>query len=239
VSITKIESRWGPCSYFSKDEYVGKSLWNYGEYNPSETEMIISLAPKDKLFLDIGANFGVMAMAALASGFTNVVAFEPQPEVFKLLSENIPSGKAFNTALGASIGSAKMGKLRYSDRNNIGGLGLGTITPYGQITVPVTTLDSYEFTNVGFIKLDVEGFEEQVLIGGRETILRDKPIMYIEDDRAERSASLRRYITALGYTIEEHKPPLFREDNFFGKKINIWGRNYVSHNLICRPINEV
>lgn len=243
MSITKVDSRWGPCSFYSKDEYVGKSLWNYGEYNPDETEMIINLAASAQerygsnpiLCLDIGANFGVMGMALRAHGF-NVAAFEPQPEVYKLLQLNMEDkSSCYNYALGAETGTAKMGKLRYSERNNIGGLGIGTVTPFGTIEVNVATLDSFEFKNVGFMKVDVEGFEEKVLVGGRETILRDKPIMYIEDDRAENSPTLHRMIRSLGYEFTIHKPPLYREKNFFGKKKNVWDKNYVSHNLICIP----
>ena len=86
------------------------------------------------------------------------------------------------------------------------------------------------------IKIDVEGFEENVLKGAENTIKKYKPTMYIEDDRVEKSLSLRTYIKSLGYSIEEHKPPLYRANNFFGKKINVWNMNYVSHNIICRPI---
>jgi FkbM family methyltransferase len=240
MSITKVNSRWGEVAFYSKDEYVGKSLWNYGEYNPDETEMIINLATtaaathgSDMLCLDIGANFGVMGMALRANGFT-VASFEPQPLVFELLKSNVNS-MCFNCGLGSEEGTAKMGKLRYSERNNIGGLGIGTVSPFGTIDVSVKTLDSFEFENVGFMKVDVEGFEEKVLIGGRSTILRDKPIMYIEDDRAENSASLHRMIRSLGYEFTSHRPPLYRQHNFFNKKKNVWDKNYVSHNLICIP----
>ena len=231
-----VDSRWGPCTYFKKDEYVGRSIHNYGEYGPDETEKILELADKTKLCLDIGANIGVISMALIAGGF-KVEAFEPQPEVYKLLKKNVGlDANVHNTALGMAAGVADMPKVYYSDKGNFGGLGIGAKSIYGSYQVPVATLDSFNFENVGFIKLDVEGFEEQVLRGGVETILRDKPIMYIEDDRMEKSATLRAYIQELGYTYESHKPLLYRENNFFGLKKNIWApMNYASHNLICTP----
>ena len=235
MSTTQIESRWGPIEYFSKDEYVGRSLWNYGEYNPDETEYILSLAAEvpGRLCLDIGANFGVMAMALTHEGHT-VEAFEPQPAVFKLLEKNVPLAKCWNVGLGATAGVGKMGKLRYSDRNNVGGLGIGTTSIYGTIDVEIKTLDSFSYADVGFMKIDVEGFEEAVLRGGTELISRCKPIMYIEDDRREKSESLHRYLKELGYTFTPHRPPLYRENNFFGRKKLCWDRNYASHNLVCR-----
>lgn len=232
--LRMVAGRWGKTTYLGKDEYVGRSLHNYGEYNPDETEMILSLADKSRLCLDIGANFGVMGQALEFNGY-EVVSFEPQPELFKLvLSKNV-AGMKYNCALGDMPGTAPMPKLRYDEKNNFGGMGLGFRSVLGSIQVEVRTLDSFEFEDVGFIKIDVEGFEEKVLRGGQSTIARCRPVMYIEDDRAAQSKSLRDYIMSLGYTIEEHKPPLFREQNYLGYKKNVWGKNYVSHNLICRP----
>ena len=234
--MRSVKGRWGEIWFYGKDEYVGRSLFNYGEYNPDETEMILALATeagKDRLCLDIGSNFGVMAQAIEANGFT-CVAFEPQPDVYDVLVKNV-HGITMNIGLGDVPGVAKMAKILRGSRANYGGSGIGFRSELGTIDVRVDTLDNIGFSNVGFMKIDVEGFEEKVLQGGKELILRDRPIMYIEDDRTALSASLRAYIVGLGYTIEEHKPPLFRENNFFKNKKNVWGKNYVSHNIICRP----
>lgn len=226
-----VEGRWGRVKFFLKDEYVGRSLYNYGEYGPDETEKIIALA--DGLCLDIGANIGCISQALVVSGMP-VIAFEPQPEVFKVLDENVVCEK-YNVALGGEIGVAKMPKVYYSAKGNFGGLGIGAKSIYGSYDVPVRTLDSFELQDVGFMKIDVEGFELEVLRGGRETINRCKPIMYIEDDRIDKRKALRAAIVELGYTIEEHYPALYRENNFFGLKKNIWDMEYASHNLICMP----
>ena len=232
--ITSVNGRWGKCHYFRQDEYIGKSLLNYGEYNPDETEYIVSLAAKagkDKLVLDIGANIGVISQALERCGFT-VEAFEPQPEVFNLLRKNM-KGKAHNLALGAEAGKATMPKVDYAKPNNFGGLGLGMAGKNGNIDVEVRTLDSFNFRQVGMIKIDVEGFEEQVLRGGIETIRRCNPLLYLEDDRTEKSDGLHKLLAELGYKIQRHDPPLYRETNFFAQKVNIWGKNFVSRNIVC------
>lgn len=226
-----VNGRWGTTFYIGKDEYVGRSLHYYGEYNPDETEMILSLASGH--CLDIGANFGVMAQALEYNGF-KVSSFEPQPDVFNILRQNV-RGECFNMGLGSTPGTFKMPKIFLGSKANYGGSAIGTRSDMGTIDVSVGVLDSFEFDDIGFMKIDVEGFEEKVLRGGVKTIERCRPIMYIEDDRMELSDSLRRYIRGLGYTIEEHKPPLYRENNFFGYKKNVWDKNYASHNLICRP----
>lgn len=226
-----VDGRWGRTWFIGKDEYVGRSLFNYGEYNPDETEMILSLA--SGVCLDIGANFGVMGQALESKGY-EVISFEPQPDVFNILRKNV-TGECYNMGLGSSSGVFKMPKVLLGSKANYGGMSIGSRSDLGTIDVSVTTLDSFDFEDIGFMKIDVEGFEEAVLRGGVNTISRCRPIMYIEDDRVDRSASLRAYITSIGYTIEEHNPPLFREDNYFGLKRNVWDKNYVSKNIICRP----
>jgi FkbM family methyltransferase len=230
-----VDGRWGKSTFFAKDEYVGKSLYHYGEYNPDETEMIISLAYKNRLCLDVGANIGVISQALETSGY-KVIAFEPQPEVYKVLQMNF-GGEAHNVAVGSAEGTAEMPKLHYSEKGNFGGISLNTKSPYGSYKVVVVTLDDMiaSSEDVGFIKIDVEGYELEVLKGAVDTIRRCRPVLYIEDDRVSKSVSLRKYITELGYTIEEHKPTLYREENFFDKKTNVWDKLYASHNLICRP----
>jgi FkbM family methyltransferase len=227
-----VDGRWGRTWFYGKDEYVGRSLFFYGEYNPDETEMILSLA--SGLCLDIGANFGCMGQALECSGF-NVVSFEPQPDVYSVLVKNV-RGACYNLGLSDVPASLTMPKILTGSRANYGGQSIGTRSELGTIPVSVVTLDSFNFTDVGFMKIDVEGFEERVLRGAVDTIARCRPIMYIEDDRTDRSASLRDFITSLGYSIEEHKPTLYREKNFFDHKRNVWDRNYASHNIICRPI---
>ncbi|MDE1152709.1 MAG: FkbM family methyltransferase [Micavibrio sp.] len=233
--VASIEGRWGKCHYFNQDEYIGKSLSNYGEYNPDETEFIISLASragKEKLVLDIGANIGVISQALEFSGFT-VESFEPQPEVFALLRDNM-KGAAHNLALGAVAGNTVMPNIDYAAHANFGGVACGTVSKSrGGISIPVRTLDSFNFQNVGLMKIDVEGFEEAVLRGGVETIRRCSPILYLEDDRRDKSEGLHKLLTELGYKWQLHEPPLYRENNFFGKKTNIWDRNFVSRNIVC------
>lgn len=242
--LGKKEGRWGLCEYFLKDEYVGRSIHNYGEYNPDETEKIIELATLGGgSCMDIGANIGCITQALIAKGF-HVTAYEPQPEVYNVLVKNIEhamkvgpgSAMGYNLAIGSTSGTVKMPKIHYSEKNNIGGLGIGTKSPLGSYDVPVWPIDADLYkARIGFIKIDVEGYELEVLRGATNTIKAHKPILYIEDDRREKSAALRAYISELGYTIEEHQPTLYREENFFGLKKNIWSRNYASHNIICRP----
>lgn len=239
--LGKVNGRWGVCEYFLKDEYVGRSVRAYGEYGPDETEYILEHRGSG-LFLDVGANIGCISQAVLSMG-GRVMAFEPQREVYEVMVCNLAYAggnfEAMNVAVGSVSGSAKMPVLDYSAKNNIGGLSLGEGTnPWGKHrSVPVVTLDSLEIEEpVTFIKVDVEGYELEVLRGAVELIKRDKPVLYVENDRPENSKALESFIrNELGYWFEAHNPPLFRENNFFKNDKNVWDRNYASFNIVCRP----
>lgn len=235
--MRSVDGRWGKVWFYGRDWYVGRALYHYGEYSPDETEKILELAgnAREGICLDIGANFGCIGQALESAGH-QVVAFEPQRNIYNMTRMNI-HGTVYNCALGSEVGIAKMPKTGSNEDTNYGGMGLGMAhAKNGTVDVEVCTLDGFAFDNVYFMKIDVEGYEEQVIRGGVEMIKKCKPIMYVEDDRPEKSKSLRELIISLGYTIEEHHPLLFRDNNFFKNKINIWNSSILaSHNIICTP----
>lgn len=232
--MRSVEGRYGKIWFYGKDKYIGRGLHAYGEFSYTELQHILELAKLGNgLCLDIGANMGCVSQM-LSVNNMKVVAFEPQPELVKCLERNF-TGEINQFALGSREYKEIMPKYDYSSNGSFGQASLGTSSYLGSIEVDVKTLDSLTFDRVGFIKIDVEGHELEVLKGARNTILRDRPYMYIEDDRHEKSASLYDYLDELEYTYEMDTTPLFNPNNFFGNKINIWGIELVSLNLICKP----
>jgi FkbM family methyltransferase len=78
-----------------------------------------------------------------------------------------------------------------------------------RILVETRTLDSFRLENVGCIKIDVEGFEKEVLMGSTETIRRWKPTILFEswgtwkkDVPSTLQPDLFNYLGSLGYTVE-------------------------------------
>ena len=78
------------------------------------------------------------------------------------------------------------------------------------ITVPLRTLDSFNFKNVGLIKIDTEGYEVPVLLGAERTIKENKPRLIIEVHRVYKKKKMKRIIEILarhGYIwIIRYKP---------------------------------
>jgi hypothetical protein len=118
----------------------------------------------------------------------------------------------------------------YHAPENYGGLQLGG-RQAGE-KVRVSTVDSLELPRCDMIKVDVEGMELQVLQGAVATIGRCRPILYVENDRIEKSQPLIEYIMSLGYTLYWHMPPLYHPSNYFENTDNVFGR-IVSSNMLC------
>lgn len=130
------------------------------------------------LVFDVGANVGNRTKVFLRLG-ARVVAVEPQPSCARLL------GEAFRDAAGLTIEREALGRapgiadLRVSDASTISSMspgwieavrGSGRFVQYRwdrTIQVPVTTLDALIESHglPDFVKVDVEGFEHEVLAG--------------------------------------------------------------------------
>ena len=60
---------------------------------------------------------------------------------------------------------------------------VGRIKDNGNVTVPMATIDSFNFENVTFIKYDIEGYELKALKGSEQTIKKYNPVVVIEQNR--------------------------------------------------------
>ena len=83
-----------------------------------------------------------------------------------------------------------------------------------------------------FLKIDVEGMEKMVLLGGYSTIQKNKPIIYIDNDRLEKSSELIGTLWDLGYECYWHITTYYNTNNFFQNHNNIY-QNTSSFNMLC------
>src|SRR5262249_739783 len=135
-------------------------------------------------------------------------------------------------AVGAEAGAIHVPQLAPTKPMNFGGLPLGGFE-HGE-EVPVVTLDSLNLPRCEVLKIAVEGMERQVLLGARELIAHNRPIMYVENDDQEKSAELIRTIDELDYVMYWHHVHYFSPDNFSGNSENVFG-DEVAINMLCVP----
>ncbi|MDD5209421.1 MAG: FkbM family methyltransferase [Elusimicrobiales bacterium] len=137
-----------------------------------------------KSVVDAGANIGLFSLYARALGAKKIYAFEAVAETCRILSSNFALNgplKAFNIALGAENGKAE---LKFNTRGegssmiDCGDAGVNReITYSGRRTVKVAPLDGLVKGRVDFIKIDVEGYEKNVLLGAERIIKKYKPVL--------------------------------------------------------------
>lgn len=233
------QCRHGMMLYNIHDAYIGRSLDQYGEFSEGEIDLFEQLIKPGQMILEVGANIGshTVWLSQTVGPTGTVLAFEPQRIVYQTLCANlalnsITNVHCFCAAVGKAPGQIMVPSLDYSRANNFGGLGLGGY--WEGESVPVVTIDDLNLPKCHFVKIDVEGMEHEVLEGAMRTIAALSPILYVENDRKEKSDSLIRFIDGLGYKMYYHAPPLFSPHNFAGNPVNVFGR-IVSLNMLCLP----
>lgn len=125
--------------------------------------------------IDVGANVGLWARD-LTDKFKHVTAFEPIADFRECLLRNVqtPNLRVESCALGNRNGTTEMIRVA----GNAGHTHVDAQSETG--AVEIRTLDSYDFEDVDYIKIDCEGYEYEVLLGAWETIRRCRPRICVE-----------------------------------------------------------
>ncbi len=191
-SAGDILARSGPFSLMvPKDDYVGRSINYFGDLDRKVTWVVQKVLQPGDTALDIGANLGLVSFKILErvgqSG--KVIAFEPQSRMVSYIEQSINHNGIGNLDLQKMGLADKPGILRLSiPEHNAGAASFATETGGDFEEVPVTTLDDFNrnlsLNNVRLVKIDVEGFEPQVFLGGKEFFTKVKPdVVVFEENR--------------------------------------------------------
>jgi len=217
------------------------SAWHYRlNTEKNDIRFLLGLDLKGKTVIDIGANRGIYSywMEKTVGPTGRVIAFEPQPELETHLLD-FKSAFQFDNLLiirkGLSSSTGSQSLFRSEPGSGGASLNQSQASRGCQaIPVEVTTLDSYmdEFTDVAFIKCDVEGHEHDAFRGGRRLLERDKPCLLFECHHDEaKKQDLFSYLTSLGYdgffTGKKGMIHFSRFDQYPYRRKNEHHRNYI------------
>jgi FkbM family methyltransferase len=182
--------------------YRAAKEWYRGE---PEVKLLSSLIDKKRDAIDAGANKGTYTYF-MAKAARHVYAFEPNPKMFAILQKTVGRNVSiFPIALSNSSGTGSL-RVPYGRKGPSNqGSSLSTTKVTGNfipVTVETRRIDDLGLSNVGFIKIDVEGFEEAVLAGAAQTIMRDRPNLLIEIEERHTGIPIKRSldsVCSLGY----------------------------------------
>ena len=161
--------------YLPDDETDPVMLGAGGKYQGSKLMAALKYVRNYRTAIDVGAHCGLWSMQ-MAKHFQNVECFEPLQRHIECWQANINGSdkcRLFQVALGNEPGIVRIHVVETQS-------GRSHVHPSDGIPVPLEKLDKFTFDNVDLIKIDVEGYELQVIKGGEETIKRDKPVIIVE-----------------------------------------------------------
>jgi FkbM family methyltransferase len=174
------------------DDYISSQIIVHDVYEKQECECIEKYILKKKFknffFLDIGSNIGNHSIY-FSKYFKKVLSFEPNQMLFNLLKINTQEYKNIKT-YNIGLSNCNKNKDLYYCNENLGG---GTLIKKNllnykkkifSIKVKLKKLDNIIFgnklQNIGLIKLDAEGHEQQIIEGMKNVLKKCSPIILIE-----------------------------------------------------------
>jgi FkbM family methyltransferase len=167
-----------------------KFAYYYGEHDRRFIDLVKTHFERGAFF-DVGASIGHYAASLgqlCRERGSKLVAFEPVPENVSRLKENVALNglqstvEVLNTAVGLEAGHVRM-----SLTEPLAGPGNAKIRPDGEVEVPVSTLDALwkqlGELPVGFVKIDTEGWDADIIMGSQELLRECRPRIFAEFNR--------------------------------------------------------
>jgi FkbM family methyltransferase len=201
----------------SSNEVVGRSLWLMGIYDLVVTEILWRLIVSDETVIDVGASLGYMTtiMAKKVGQIGKVLCFEPNPDVYKELTENVSNWQKnlawnqINTQQIALSNKSGVGLLSVPSTNReeaalVSSSNLQSLEDISEsYTVTLARLDEILKTsvNIGLMKIDVEGHELEVLQGATELISNQQIRDIVYEDHSGYPTPVSQFLEQHGYTI--------------------------------------
>jgi FkbM family methyltransferase len=169
-----------------------------------EMAFLLHLLQPDDLFVDVGANVGSYTVLASAVCGARSLSVEPDPDTVRALRRNIESNEiedrvtVVEAALGSAAGTARF-TVGYDTTNRVAGE-----HEIGTRVVQVRTLDEcLQSLNAVLIKMDVEGYEAEVIAGATAT-LRNPSLLAIQMETVDESVRAR--LEDLGFRQSSYDP---------------------------------
>lgn len=170
---------------------IGALLYKKGAFESDEinysSEILAGLA--SGTVIDVGTNIGLHTISwAKANNSHKFVAFEPTRKVFSVLKQSVINNKLLsrvrlnNAAVSNESGKAKFYETKDDAYNSLKDTNRKEVKEVYE--VDIVTLDEYaeknNISDIRFIKIDTEGFEDEVICGALNVLKKQKPVLFVE-----------------------------------------------------------
>ena len=176
--------------YTYPSDYISDLIRKGNIWEPYLHRIFEQFVTSDSVVIEAGCHIGTHSVK-LGKLCNELILFEPLPSSNKLLCQNLKANNISNATVIQKGLSNTNGTTRFAwiPNSNFGGAGLDnnpmgvpewTTAPQEQINVELTTIDSLNLQKLDFMKIDVEGYEPNVIKGGMDTFARCKPVIVLE-----------------------------------------------------------
>ena len=196
--IKRFTTSTGIFNVLNTDEAFFRCFSNGDTWEKDLLDKVLQYIPDSGTILDIGGHIGTHAIPySLARPNARVITFEPQRKIREILESNKVVNNAHNLSVMSygvghantwvhlandftSDGYSKDIKVNYSGHHNVNFGGIGITNDLQGEQIELRTVDSMDFKDVTYMKIDVEGAETLVVYGARDTIQKYRPNLLIE-----------------------------------------------------------
>lgn len=186
----EIETIYGHKMKLDPQDSMNLSRWGF--YEKEETERIQKIIQPGQCVVDVGANIGYysLVLAAGVTGTGTVFAYEPHPNNYLLLLENIDQNH-FANVMPRNVACSSLAGWMYLHLSPISS-GMHTIeesmlerdtyqtTSQLEVRTVILDMDLPKGIPVHFMKIDVEGHEVEVLKGAEMLLRLNRPVLMVE-----------------------------------------------------------
>lgn len=225
--------------------FIDKHIFLYGVYEPFILDLFSIHLKPGQTFIDIGANIGQHSMyaASIVGKYGSVHAFEPIPSLFKQIKDSVDINHFENIVHvhNYALGETEKDEKLFISKNKGGSSLVNDDETQDVITVPIKNGDRElaELQEVHVIKIDVEGYEYEVLEGIKQTLGLHRPVIFIEfsgnfyyQQRKEHGIKILKLLRDLGYELFDIEDELKKvmDDEAFDTTIS---QTRIQTNLLC------
>jgi FkbM family methyltransferase len=215
-----------------------------------------AIMPRGGTALDVGAWLGPWSRRMLRFA-DRVVAIEAHPQLAALLTRTDSRLTVVHAAASDTTGQVLLrippGGPSIGISSVATGDRAGSVARDGDhVLVPQRTIDELDLDDVRFVKMDIEGHEYAALLGARQTIARDRPVLLVEmEERMQPVAPTVELLRSWGYAgfvlpdrhwvpladfdlVEHQRQTIKRVDQSFARRL-IWPRPRYVNMVLFRP----